>query len=228
MSSVAHSRASARSSSNAKGQHRRGPVVAITAVIILVLLAVVGVFIANSSSASSPGAAGGTGQYPFQIGHPAPGEQAPAFKLQSTDGTVVDSSTLKGQNVLLFFQEGIVCEPCWTQIKDIQSQWSSFQGLGVDRLVTVTADPITALKVKVADERITTAVLSDAGAAVSRTYQTTSYGMHPGTNGHSFVLVGPDGLVRWRADYGGPPRFSMYIPISNLLADMRAGPNPTS
>jgi peroxiredoxin Q/BCP len=47
--------------------------------------------------------------------------------------------------------------------------------------------------------------------------------MHPGTNGHSFVLVGPDGLVRWRADYGGPPRFSMYIPIPNLLADMSAG-----
>jgi peroxiredoxin Q/BCP len=47
--------------------------------------------------------------------------------------------------------------------------------------------------------------------------------MGAGQDGHSFILVGPDGLIKWRADYGGAPKYTMYVPVSNLLADMRAG-----
>ena len=36
------------------------------------------------------------------------------------------------------------------------------------------------------------------------------------------VLVGPDGVIQWRADYGGPPNFTMYVPGSQLLDDLRA------
>ena len=43
------------------------------------------------------------------------------------------------------------------------------------------------------------------------------------TNGHTFIVVGPDGKIRWRADYGGAPDYTMYVPTPDLLADMRAG-----
>jgi hypothetical protein len=42
-------------------------------------------------------------------------------------------------------------------------------------------------------------------------------------DGHSFIVVGPDGLIRWRADYGGAPDYTMYVPSQSLLADLRAG-----
>ncbi len=42
-------------------------------------------------------------------------------------------------------------------------------------------------------------------------------------NGHSFVLINEDGVIEWRADYGGDPDYTMYVPVPNLLADMRKG-----
>ena len=42
-------------------------------------------------------------------------------------------------------------------------------------------------------------------------------------DGHTFILVGPDGVIRWRADYGGPPNYTMYLPVDALLADIQQG-----
>ena len=39
-------------------------------------------------------------------------------------------------------------------------------------------------------------------------------------DGHSFVLVGPDGHIRWRADYGGAPKYTMFIPTDKMLSDL--------
>lgn len=71
---------------------------------------------------------------------------------------------------------------------------------------------------------LTTPVLSDPDLAVSKTYDANSYGMM-GTSrdGHTFILVGPDGTIRWRADYGGAPDYTMYVTVNKLLADLKAG-----
>lgn len=37
------------------------------------------------------------------------------------------------------------------------------------------------------------------------------------------IVVGPDGRIRWRADYGGPPDHTMYVKPGALLDDLRAG-----
>ncbi|WP_438452434.1 hypothetical protein, partial [Listeria monocytogenes] len=67
-------------------------------------------------------------------------------------------------------------------------------------------------------------VLSDPDLAVSSAYHANDYGMMGRSrDGHSFVLVGPDGRIRWRADYGGAPDYTMYLPVPNLIADMRQG-----
>lgn len=167
--------------------------------------------------------------YPFAVGTPGPGEQAPPIRLSSTDGRSFDLASLRGKTVLLFFQEGIACEPCWTQIKDIESQISQFRGLGIDTVVSITTDPLDALKQKVADEGISTPILSDSSFAVSQVYNANQYGMMQGSSdGHSFIVVGPDGRIRWRADYGGGPNYTMYVPISTLLSDMKEGLNGKS
>ena len=180
----------------------------------------------GSSSSGSPMGVGQAGKYAFQVGSPGPGEQAPPITLPSTNGGTFDLASLRGKTVLLYFQEGLTCQPCWDQLKDIQSNMSQFHALGIDQIVSITTDPLDALNQKVADEGLSIPVLSDRGLAVSRAYTANGYGMMGASrDGHSFILVGPDGRIRWRADYGGAPHYTMYVPVPNLIADIRVGLN---
>lgn len=164
------------------------------------------------------------GGYRFDVGNPGPGAGAPAFALPSTGGGTYDLASAQGSTVLLYFQEGLMCPPCWDQLVDIEAQMDRFRALGIDEIVTITTDPLDALQQKVADEGITTPVLTDLDLAVSQAYSTNSFGMMGDSrNGHSFLVVGPDGTIMWRADYGGPPDFTMYLPVDSLLADLRQG-----
>lgn len=199
------------------------------AIFIGVAIVLLGVIYFLNAGVGSPARTNSASNYPFVVGHPGPGEQAPPIRLQSTDGSAVDLASLRGKTVLLFFQEGLACQPCWDQIKDIESNIGQFQALGIDKIVSITTDPLDAIKQKVSDEGITTPVLSDPTFAVSKTYNANQYGMMNGTSdGHSFIVIGPDGRIRWRADYGGAPDYTMYVPISTLIADMKEGLNGRS
>jgi len=175
-------------------------------------------------SAHTRGGRVSPGQAAFQVGEPGPGKEAPAFGLASTAGGTLDLTSLRGKTVLLYFQEGVDCQPCWDQLKDIEKDWSRFQALGIDQMVSVTTDPLAALKQKVADEGLSTPVLSDPTLSVSKAYHANSYGMMgTGADSHSFLVVGPDGLIRFRADYGGAPNYTMYVEVPTLLAQLQQG-----
>lgn len=58
----------------------------------------------TESTASNPG--------DYQVGSPGPGEQASDFTLPSTAGDEVALSNFRGENVLLYFHEGLGCQPC--------------------------------------------------------------------------------------------------------------------
>jgi len=74
---------------------------------------------------------------------------------------------------------------------------------------------------------LTTPVLSDPSLTVSEKYSANRYGMMGATrDGHSFILVGPDGTIRWRADYGGAPDYTMFVPVDKLLNDLKDGARP--
>jgi len=194
--------------------------------VAILVLGVIYFLNAGNGSSASPNQAG---KYPFEVGSPGPGEQAPAIRLPSTGGSTFDLATLRGKTVLVFFQEGIACEPCWTQIKAIESNMPQFRALGIETMVSITSDPLDALKQKVADEGLSTPVLSDPSLAVSRTYHANQYGMMgESSDGHTFLVVGTDGRIKWRANFGGAPNYTMYVPISTLLADMKEGLNGRS
>lgn len=170
------------------------------------------------------------GQYRFDVGTPGPGDPALPLRLPSTNGGEFNLDGLLGSTVLLYFQEGVMCQPCWDQLKEIEMKWSQFEALGIDSIVSVTSDPLEDSRRKIADEGLTTAVLADPDPmsqpedSVQEAYQTNRYGMMGKMHsGHTFIVVGPDGKILWRADYGGPPDFTMYLPVSNLLADMKKG-----
>ena len=90
--------------------------------------------------------------------------------------------------------------------------------------MTITTDPINEIDQKVADEGITSQVLSDPDLVVSSAYHANSFGMMgDNRDGHTFIVVGPDGTIRWRADYGGAPDYTMYLPVDALAADIQKG-----
>ena len=146
---------------------------------------------------------------------------APEMQLPSADGSTFDLGALRGQSVLLYFQEGLMCQACWAQLSDLEKAQADLKAAGIDKLVNVTTDPVDLLARKVKDDGFSTTTVSDPTGEVSREFGALGVGMMgPNMNGHSFVLIGPDGEIQWRADYGGAPDYTMYVPVPQLLADL--------
>ena len=159
----------------------------------------------------------------YQVGSPGIGQQAPDFDLPASTGGSMSLQSLRGKSVLLYFQEGVGCQPCWKQMKDLEAAASAVRAAGIDRIVSITTQPVNLLTQKAHDEGISTPVLADTSLAVSRAYTANDYGMMGDSmDGHTFVLVGPDGTIQWRADYGGAPKYTMYVTVEQLLADLKA------
>lgn len=173
---------------------------------------------------------------------------APSFTLPSTIGGKISLSDYSGKkNVLLYFQEGIMCAPCWQQIEDIQKQYDKFKSLDIE-LVTITVDPLNALTKETKERGITLPVLEDGDLSVSKAYGVLDDSMHPGSRpGHTFVLVDKSGNIVWKKPYYlatgstvmtmkmadgtnmtmdmgmdmGKPGSVMYVPVDNLLSDLK-------
>ncbi len=186
-----------------------------------------GLFAINNAGGGDPtggGANAGSAKFPYQVGDPGSGQPAPPVQLPATTGAKFELSALRGKTVLLYFQEGLGCQPCWDQIKDLERQTAKVKALGIDTTVSITTNDLGQIRQKVSDEGLRTPVLSDSDLVVSKAYGANQFGMMGDSrDGHSFVVVGPDGRIRWRADYGGAPKYTMYVPMDNLLADMRKG-----
>ena len=170
----------------------------------------------------------GKSAYPYQAGRPGKGQAAPGFTLAASTGGRISLSQYRGKNVLLFFQEGLTCQPCWNQIADLQHHAAQLRAAGISDVVSITTDPAGAITQKARDMHLTIPVASDPNLAVSQAYHANAYGMMGSSrDGHTFILVGPDGKIRWRADYGGAPKYIMFLPTTTLLADIKAGEHPS-
>ena len=87
--------------------------------------------------------------------------------------------------------------------------------------MTISSDPVGQITQKMADMKLATPALSDTNLQVISDYGANEYGMMGDSRaGHTFILVGPDGAIRWRTDYGGAPNYTMYLPTEKMLADL--------
>ncbi|MEK7295958.1 MAG: redoxin domain-containing protein, partial [Actinomycetota bacterium] len=163
----------------------RRPLLKTGGVILVAVIALFAIFLVSNEPKDANTAAG---QYPFAVGDPGPGQSAPPIVLPSTAGGNFDLTSLKGKTVLLYFQEGIGCQSCWDQMRDIETNRQVFSAAGIDEFITITSDSLDLTALKLAQEGITGPVLADIDLAVSKTYDANSYGMMgDSTNGHSFI-----------------------------------------
>lgn len=140
--------------------------------------------------------------------------KAPDFTLADTSGAEHTLADHRGENVLLYFNEGAGCQSCIVQMGEIEKQAKAFAAEDVTVLPIVmnTREQI------LADMRLNgveTPFLLDDGD-VSRAYGTLGKGMHAGLPGHSFVLIDKAGRQRWYGEYP-----SMWLEPTELLAEVR-------
>ena len=216
----------ARGNQPPSSRFRRG--VWVLLAIPVVVAGLYGLTALGKGGSGNGSASRGGGDYPYAIGSPGPGDPAPPLTLPSTNGGTFELASYKGKKqVLLYFQEGLTCQPCWDQLTAIQKDMPKFRALGIGPIVSITTDSIGQIEQKVKDEAIKIPVLGDVGAQFSgaNAWGTNKYQMQMmgERNGHTFILVGKDGRIRWRADYGGAPKYTMFVPDDTLLADLRKG-----
>lgn len=204
-------------------QRRKSRLTSGLAVVLALVAAAVLYHFVGQNNTKVTSAASGSSSYPYAVGTPGIGQPAPPVSLPSTTGGAFDLARYRGkQQVLLYFQEGLTCQPCWDQIATIQKDRAKFAALGIGPIVSVTTDPLHLIKQKASDNGLTIPVLADDGATVSDSYNARSFGMmgHD-RDGHTFVLVGKNGRIVWRADYGGAPKYTMFVPDDELLTQLR-------
>lgn len=134
---------------------------------------------------------------------------APDFTLPVSDGTEVTLSDLRGEPVILYFNEGAGCDSCIVQMDAIEEEPGFAEaGITVLPIVMNSAEQINHERSRLG---VATPFLLDDGT-VSAAYGTLGTGMHEGLPGHGFVLVDEDGTRVWSGDYP-----SMWLDPSELL-----------
>lgn len=145
-------------------------------------------------------------------------KSAPDFTLENYDGKKVTLSGLKGQSVILFFNEGLMCYPsCWNQIAAFGKD-SEISKKAVILSITVDPQKDWNYAVNKMPELAKATVLFDTAGEVSKSYGvlTLPSSMHKGQYpGHSYVLIDKEGVVRFVRD-----DVSMAVRNSELSAEL--------
>lgn len=150
---------------------------------------------------------------------PEVGSRVSFAERDVVDGREISSQSLRGKKTLLFFSEGVMCQACFEQIRDIESVGAELEKRGI-RLVSITPDSEDVLREAVSQYGISTPMVADADRDMSAAFDTLGRGMHADTPGHAFVLVDAGGKVVWRRDYWLDPYRTMYVEPATLLADL--------
>jgi peroxiredoxin len=125
---------------------------------------------------------------------PPVGSPAPDFTLPSTSGTDVTLSSLRGRNVLLAFFPLAFTKVCTQQMCALTEDYGRFRDANTE-VLPISVDSVPTLREFKAKERLSVDLLSDFKREVSRRYGTLIEDKF--FSNRAYVLVGPDGLVRW-------------------------------
>src|SRR5918994_7409086 len=125
---------------------------------------------------------------------PAVGTPAPDFTLPSTAGVDVTLSSLRGKNVLLAFFPRAFTRVCTQEMCSLSEDYGRFRDANTD-VLPISVDSIPTLQDFKEKERLTVDLLSDFKRDVSRSYGTLIEDSF--VSNRAYVLVGPDGVVRW-------------------------------
>lgn len=144
----------------------------------------------------------------------APGTIAPDFTLPSTSGKTISLSDYKGKNIFLFFNEGVMCAPCWQEVSRLERFREDFDKRNVV-IIPISVDDQKTWDPILKEEKITTPILFDADRKITKLYKAlgTPSSMHDDRAGHTYIHISPDGKIHSSADFP-----NMNVPTNVLLS----------
>lgn len=129
---------------------------------------------------------------------------APNFELQDINGKTYSLKDFRGKNIVLFFNEGVMCYPsCWQQMialtKDRRFETEK------TIVLSIIVDSPEELKqaIQKMPELKQAIVLFDIDKSVSKNFSMLNVpsSMHPGSYpGHSYVIIDKNGIIRSALD----------------------------
>ena len=147
------------------------------------------------------------------------GKPAPDFVLADGNGKVYSLSELRGWNVVMFFNEGLMCYPsCWDQIVTFVRDDRLNQEDTIVLSVVVDSPEEWQEAIRQMPELAEAVVVFDDDTEVSKQFGmlTTESSMHKGLfPGHSYVVIDKEGIIRYVLD---DP--SMRINNDKLVAEL--------
>lgn len=191
-----------------------------TVVAATVLALVAASFVVPGLFDDRPAATGGAHRMGAGAGDgPDIGSRISFSERDVIDGREISSQSMRGQPTLLFFSEGVMCQACFVQIRDLEEVGAELEKRGIS-LVSITPDSPEVLRQAIEQYEISTPMVSDEDRDMSAAFDTLGLGMHADTPGHAFVLLDESGTVVWQRDYWLEPYRTMYVEPTRLLADL--------
>ena len=187
-------------------------------VVVVVVAAVIGATFAVPRLTGGSRSARHTGMVAMGAG-PALGSVPRFAERDVVTGRAISSRTLQGQKTLLFFSEGVMCQACLQQIRDIDDVGAMLERRHV-RLVSVTTDSHGELMQAIRQYGIASPMIADSDRSMSTAFNMLGRGMHADTPGHAFVLIDGRGHVLWQRDYYQAPYRTMYVRPADLFKDI--------
>ncbi|WP_445154040.1 thioredoxin-dependent thiol peroxidase [Arthrobacter sp. Hor0625] len=127
-----------------------------------------------------------------------PGDEAPDFRLQDSDGNEVALQDFRGRHTVVYFYPAAATPGCTKQACDFRDSLAALQAAGYE-VVGISPDPAAKLAAFAAAEGLTFPLLSDPDHAVAEAYaawgEKKNYGRTYEGLIRSTVVVGPDGKV---------------------------------
>lgn len=170
-----------------------------TIIIAVIIVAAVGFLIWSGSKNKNSAPAVDQYGMPISVNKPAPD-----FALADKDGKIYSLNELRGKNIILFFNEGLMCYPaCWNQIVALAKD-ERFKNADTVVLSVVVDPPEEWQKaIEKMPELAEATVVFDKDATVSKKFNTlkTASSMHYGSlPGHTYVIIDKEGIIRYVFD----------------------------
>lgn len=128
------------------------------------------------------------------------GKQLPEIQLKDKDGQAYDLASLKGKNVVLFFNEGLMCYPaCWNQMAAFgtDARFNSGETVALSVVVDSPQDWQKAIDKMPDLAKATTLFDKDATSSHHLGILSMGSSMHTGQlPGHTYILIDKQGVVR--------------------------------
>jgi peroxiredoxin len=141
---------------------------------------------------------------------------APGFTLTDTSGKTVHLASYRGHDVVLYFNEGVGCDACFYQMRELEQHTAELARAGIT-ILPIVMNPASQIRPELASFGLRIPYLIDTTGSVSRAYGVLGKGMHAGLPGHGFVLIDSRGTERWYGEYP-----SMYLSAAGLLQQVRS------